>query len=760
MTAIASVWTGVFVVGLFLPVRAVGYAEIGGRPNYPATYGLPDGRVYEQVVSTSELNGNGAGATTSSHDSGAFDHYGLASPDGNAVAFEGTGPIGESPWGASELFVASRHVQGTPGWSTRAALPRTLQPITEVGGILGVKPTDYIFSSDLSHVLVGGIRGTLAPQLNESCRQQLYLAGSDPLVPATWLERPELGPGESAVENCESGHAGAPVGGSPDFSTVYFTYPGTLLPADRPRLPHAGSGPSVEAWGFYEDREGTLREAGILPDGHLDEFGAVPAASGHGRAIVGNQVADEGTRAFFVSPDPASCEPKGQNDCAADPPELYARVNGEETLLVSQETLAGAVGRPAPSGVLQIPNPAAQRNAEAAYDGSYVFASPDGSQAFFQSGDDLTPAAAEAPPSSEPKTYDFHLNTGALTYLPGVVGELVATDSNGSALAFVRPGAGGAPAELDLWAGAGAGSVTAITPMPGSPSSAGGTNVGAHTPTEYVSDAEMSHDGSVLVFVTATNLSSSFNSGGQEEVYRYDDAANTLVCISCAPPGVTPRGPASMSVLRASETYEGQEPVEAVGQERGISSDGSRIFFDSPDPLVTRDVNTDSPELPYSEETLRAQGRDVYEWENGSVYLISAGRSARDSYLLDSSENGDDVFFATAEAGLVPGDTDGGYDVYDARVPSPGEGTAAVGSLCEGSVCQGAVTQAPPPAPPASATFSGLGEIAPEPAQAHMKTVIKKMATRCKKGYAKSKKGRCAKKKPNVKKVSTDRGAA
>ena len=47
------------------------------------------------------------------------------------------------------------------------------------------------------------------------------------------------------------------------------------------------------------------------PMAELDPFGAVPAVSGHARAPVGNQVSADGSRAFFVSPDPASCERMG-----------------------------------------------------------------------------------------------------------------------------------------------------------------------------------------------------------------------------------------------------------------------------------------------------------------------------------------------------------------------------------------------------------------------------------------------------------------
>src|SRR5205823_14171721 len=71
---------------------------------------------------------------------------------------------------------------------------------------------------------------------------------------------------------------------------------------------------------------------------------------------------------------------------------------------------------------------------------------------------------------------------------------------------------------------------------------------------------------------------------------------------------------------------------------------------------------------------------DVYEWEQvgtgscqseeregGCVYLLSSGTSPDPSFYLDNDESGENVFFTT-RAGLVEGDTDGSYDVYDARV--------------------------------------------------------------------------------------------
>jgi hypothetical protein len=763
-----------------LPATAGAYATLEGPPIYSAAPGLPDNRVYEQV-SPANKNGNSAGAALATFDNPGEEHYALAAPDGNSVLFEGTGPMGETATPLTQYFVASKN-EGAAGWSTRALTPATQQAATEIG--IADPPLWHIDpSADLSHVMFVAKNGNYAMPPNAQCgiggdgENQMYLAGSDPFVPATWLERPVV---EGSIENCASaGRSGIPDGGTPDFSTVYFTYSGTLLAEDASRAPHTQADASelTEAWGFYEDREGVMREAGILPNGTLDPFGAVPAASDHGRNIVGNQVSADGSRAFFVSPDPASCTSAGgKNNCAVDPPELYVRENGEKTLLVSQDTLlstAGGLPAAAPGGVLQMPNPTSQtaRAEFGPFSSSYVFASPDGSQAFFQSENALTQPAEKASPGTEPKMYDFDVDTGVLTYLPGVAGQIVATDTSGSAFTFVRPESGGQSAELDLWlAGPGGGSVTPITQFPGSPAS--GLKRG-----EYVSEAQMSGDGSVVVFATAAPIAG-FNNGGTHlnargastpgssiQIYRYDASANKLGCVSCPPRGVTPSSNASMSSLRSAEEIQEEGTkfsIPGMVGGRGVSIDGSRIFFESSDPLVSRDTNTAS--TIYSNRYLGflKQGGDVYEWENGVVYLISTGKSSVDSFLLDSSENGDDVFFATAE-GLVPGDTDGAYDVYDARVPQPGDNPPPAAVPCEGSVCQGPPNVPAPLTPPASTTFAGLGNPTPEttPGGRESNPKTTKKTVKCAKGKKLSH-GKCVKvksKKKKAKRASNDRRA-
>jgi hypothetical protein len=744
--------------GVASPAPAGAYATIAPPPIYSTAPGLPDNRVYEQVSPT-DKNGNQAGANTNREfQFGGWAHYALAAADGNGVLFEGSGPMGETTTGYNLYFEAQR---SAAGWSTRPIMP----PVQEHNGgtisTLNLQPEYVDPSADLSHVMFETRGGTFATPPNAKCgyehngSNQLYLSGPDPLLAATWLARPEI---SNPIEVCTlGGSSGAPVGGTLDFSTVYFTFPGTLLPEDASRAPYQTNTEqyaedNTEPWGFYEYSGGVLSEAGVLPDGSLDPFGAVPAASGHYRAITGNQVGDEGKRAFFVSPDPASCG--NGNNCAVDPPELYVRENGEKTVLVSQDTLLPQVdGLPAraPDGALGFHD--WSLNTSSVLKTSFVYASPDGSQAFFESEDQLTSDAPEGPPgNTAPKMYDFDVNTGSLTYLPGVVGQIVTSDQNGSSFAFVSPEAAASPtAELELWsAGPGGGTVTQITHMEGHPE--GVTGAKGDVPV-----ARMSSDGSVVVFMTPLLLPGHFNSGTElEQIYRYDVPANTLSCVSCAPAGVTPTSNAEMSVLEAYEEGFGVQGSTGMVDEHGVSSDGDRIFFDTADPLVPQDSNTGSTVVGAGR--IEPQGRDVYEWENGTVYLLSSGKSPENSYFLDNSENGSDVFFATSE-GLVPGDTDAAYDVYDARIPHEGDNPPPAAVPCEGSVCQGPPRVPAPLGAPASATFSGLGNIAPEPA-AKPAVKPKPKATKCKKGFVK-KKTKCVKNKKSkkAKKASNDRRA-
>jgi hypothetical protein len=132
---------------------------------------------------------------------------------------------------------------------------------------------------------------------------------------------------------------------------------------------------------------------------------------------------------------------------------------------------------------------------------------------------------------------------------------------------------------------------------------------------------------------------------------------------------------------------------------RVINADASRAFFTSADALTG-----DAPD----------NGREkVYEWEAGTVRLISpAGPDAAAAMYVDSSVSGDDVFFRTADT-LTSRDADGGeFDIYDARVgggfpeptPSPIGSTPSGGGPGQlpGSPAVGSLTPSLDAGPPAT----------------------------------------------------------
>ncbi|MEX2253455.1 MAG: hypothetical protein WD649_04830, partial [Thermoleophilaceae bacterium] len=197
------------------------------------------------------------------------------------------------------------------------------------------------------------------------------------------------------------------------------------------------------------------------------------------------------------------------------------------------------------------------------------------------------------------------------------------------------------------------------------------------------------------------------------QVYLYDAAAEELRCVSCNPTGARPTGRAFSSSLEAPPFWAAAQltPIDSpFHQNRALSADGERLFFESFEGLVLRDTNG---------------ARDIYQWQapgkgscatshpdfsepaGGCISLISTGKSPKSSEFLDAPESGADAFFTTA-ASLASADP-GLLDVYDARVgggfPEP--------VRREG--CQGEACQSPPPSPvsptPSSLGFQGPGDL-------------------------------------------------
>ncbi len=809
-----------------------------------ASASLPDNRVYE-LVSPPDLDGNEVLPEPGNFASVL--QIGLSSEEGDAVMFASTGAVGKTTNNGGIQEDIARRTPGV-GWSTTPADSR------ELGGFGFIHSPQWpSFYPNRSFSKVFFDTASISEWYEDAYSPEepaggfdakLYLS-ENPFEPAIWVGKPTAknpipalgGPTSCHCERSEG--EGPPVfrvtGVSPG-GTIYFMYSGTLLPEDEePRVEivnakdekelipggrseHVGAGRSQEpndAWGFYEWQNGQLSEAGVLPNGKLSPYGAVGAALAYsgGWGYLGayekeaeeghNQTSEDGSRAFFESPDPQALQVEGTPpnttpSTKPEVPEVYVREalpsGGHKSVLVSRDELLKDVKEKDSDGTeLEYP-------AQAPEGAKFLYASPDGSQAFISSSDKLvnglpshselelnfgyefsggtftlsvtangstqttapipqgaTPAQIQSAlealsnlggsdvsvgngsypgppvtylvsfPGLEPSitinttdlegsgtpavnnvtipyVYDFDVETEKLTYLPDVSTTIYTSSQNGSRIMFRNL----ATSSLELWTEGGEGGKTeAIIKFSGN----------------EPQWPRASNNGNVFLFDSYPEAElSQFNNGGGEQIYRYEVSSKEITCVSCPAHGVIDTGTAEVP---NTEAY--NRTVQPV---RIISADGSRVFFQSSGALVPAAVNGMT---------------NVYEWENGHIYLISGGTAITESHYVDSSETGGDVFFETEE-GLVPAGEDEQVNVYDARIPRPGDNPPPTQTPCSGDVCQGPPSVPQLLTPGASATFKGLGNIPPEAEEKPVTKVVKKTLAKKKKKKAKKKAKKMAKK--------------
>jgi hypothetical protein len=234
----------------------------------------------------------------------------------------------------------------------------------------------------------------------------------------------------------------------------------------------------------------------------------------------------------------------------------------------------------------------------------------------------------------------------------------------------------------------------------------------------YKKTSRLSPDGRHFAFTTTTPLTGYDNTDkvsgeSDNEVFVYDAVKDELNCASCNPTGQRPSGrivPVEGGLYPENWTASFLPPhmTEQYGS-RAISDDGSRVFFNSFEPLLPRDTNGMADvyqwEVPGSGDCSEG-GADFSPSNGGCLSLISSGESPSDSEFIDASSSGQDVFFTTASS-LVPQDP-GLLDIYDAREGGGFAGPAAPTAACEGEACQGPLASPNDPTP-ASSSFSGAG---------------------------------------------------
>ncbi len=354
-----------------------------------------------------------------------------------------------------------------------------------------------------------------------------------------------------------------------------------------------------EGGALYDSVDGRLSLVSVLPDGRADanaSFGSAPSPESKGSHGLNHVSSDDGSRIFWTDRETG---------------DLYVRENDTSPEATTVQVDASVGGG-----------------------GVFWSASSDGSKVFFTKGD----------------LYQYDVNSGQTTDLtPGVevLGVAGASD-DGKYIYHVDSGL-----RLSLWHDGVNTFIATLSPRDESevvPFDGAGEyhEVGDWMRASGFRTTEVTPDGHSLLFMSSASLTGYDNEekGVQEdEVFLYEADSGDLKCVSCTPNGEPP-APSEFDNYRGGSQLGGFFPItkvpQALAQPRVISDDGSRVFFDSGEPLVPQDTNG---------------WLDVYEWErdgtgscresSGCVYLLSGGRGSENSYLLGVSASGDDAFVIT-----------------------------------------------------------------------------------------------------------------
>jgi hypothetical protein len=753
----------------------------------PSTSVLPDGRVDEAVSAIGV--GSNAEVYVPSGMKGELDDLGRhgiytelpfgAALSGEVVTYAGDPPAnggnGNEGLTGGNQYVAKRSAGG--GW-------------TQVSVNASGFENDYVaFSGDLSAGVLGSsehLAGSAPEGYHDLYRRSLSWAMTSKGGSSF---DPQLGPFEPFITEIPctkefgarlnnklipeplfvGGNAGA--AGVAAFSHLLFEADARLQAA-----PVAVGESECDAGNdLYDCVEGALYLVNVLPDGQVEAnamFGRQgPSKDGFLSPGLSGVVSGDGSRVYWSS---VKVEPVN-GEFEERPEALYVRENDTQP---ESEMEDGRCTEPTLACTVQVDVSALpgeeEEKEEKGGHGEFWAASKDGSRVFFTDERSLTEESIAEPGAPDLYEYDLEAPDGkrltdiSLPAAPkagdhadvlGVVG----ASSDGSYVYFVAGGVlsegknieGQEPVEgqPNLYVRHGG-----VTKFIATLSSEDGDLTGGEGGFDGDWQADVGHrtaevtpDGRSVVFMSRlplTGYENRVDGVGLTEVFVYDAVSGRLVCTSCNPSGEAPVAPTLPEFADHLEKVWGSFlPVSdslVDYQPRVISDDGSRVFFDSIEPLVPQDDNGFV---------------DVYEWERegsgscheaqssetgGCVFLLSGGQSTDNSYLVDASGSGDDVFFVS-RADLVRADRGDGDVLYDARVGGverPAEGS------CSGAGCQGA-----PPAPPifstpASVTFEGNGNPLSE-------------ALACKKGLV-EKNGQCVKKvvKRKKKKVGKKTKAA
>jgi hypothetical protein len=713
----------------------------------PYSAGLPDCRAYE-MVSPLYKQGHDAEGTLS-------DAIPVA-PGGETVGWASLGSFSNPE---NYPLVVSTYLshRGEAGWTTSSVFaPRSLVDGPFTSGI------ENDSSPDLRSVRATcgvnpeeqGQRGTGSSPIVVCARREA--GGSWSTTPSTPPYRDEHG----------IAAGGSYLGGSSDLSRLFIRPSLSLLPTDT--VPGVGLG-IYEIAGCCRsssplrlvnvDNEGNeLRvriregEQESINGPFFGDWGylTVPVTGSEYHAIS----ASGGTVFFTATPN----KPKVGEETVLT---VYARVNctvehisapscKEDALHNGEKFETVAVSNPSETECPECSTAATRRNA------TFQGASADGSKVFFTTKQRLLSKEPEGAEGVTPNLYEYDFRApqgqklvllsnpetaGAAANVAGVV----RISSDGSHVYFVAKGvltskenrnkekAQGNKANLygydtetkeTKFVAAGTGQVV--------------EGIGTTVSTDS-RHAQTTPDGRYLVFSSPAALAGDTNikgctknGAGENEkcpqaVYRYDFKEELLTWVSRPAPEFSPPGKEGEGL----DAFIAPVPASSIGSPRNLGADANiddwnRAISGCP----TKGERSEREELQFScpegnydgeyiifttVEKLQASdvngARDVYEWHNGTVSMISDGSDPLGLPEVAMSASGSDIFFIT-HTPLVRQDTDVLGDFYDARIGG-GFRAPAVRSSCSDGACQGSPSTPPTFPSAASSLFSGGANLTP-----------------------------------------------
>lgn len=670
--------------------------EVGvlGPARFFRTFGaltgsLPDDRAWE-LVSPAQKNSAEVGAPGNRAGLAELRRtlFQAGAPDGEAVTYTSWTSFGEAEGASWASQYLSRRTAG--GWAT--------ENISPFGTVNNLTWPPYVgFSADLRF----GSFKTTQPSLTADCRNSAP-AGVFP-------ENLYLRDNQTGELRCLD----PDVSGGPE-GTACLIYAGSSNDGSLTFLAGTPEGGEAFTYSLYESSAANGPQlVSVLPDGEpapataATSFGRLtnndnPIRNGLetcqvGQTILRHVVSEDGSRAFWTY------APEDKKE----PSRLFVRVDGNETLqLDAHQSGAGTE----------------------AGEGAFAAASADGSVAYFTDVKKLVSGAHPEKGAADLYRYELGQPTPLSDLTkgpgPGEVKGVVGTSDDGSYVYFVAGAAlsGTEANEAGQKAVEGAnnlylfheGETRFIGRLAGADDndwtavprelSARVTPDGRHLAFSSVEGESLAgYDNTIASgehchYVRSGNEKSVLTGGPLcSQVFLYDAESGKLTCASCNPSGSRPLGPAVLPAWA--------NPLEGP---RYLSNDGQRLFFSSFDRLSPADENDklDIYEFEHAGTGGCTAEAPAYDSTSGGChFLISSGKSGDESFLIDASADGRDVFFSTRDS-LVGWDVDENFDIYDARAgggfPEP-----QAEHICQGEGCL--TSAARPPAFVSPPRFEGAG---------------------------------------------------